>query len=214
MSPTISSRMSSRVTIPMNSPYSSTTSASGVRRRRNALSCSDSGRMSGTNQGGRATAMMSTLPGSPPAAWIARNRSFTCRMPTMFSGDPRHSGIRVTNSSSTRSTTFSARLADIGGDHLGAVDHDVGHGEVAQVEQSAEHVAIELFDAAFPVQQVDRAAQAFMRRQQRLALAGPDAGERQHLAHQPFRTRSAPGRARRRRARSAAPPPARDGRAR
>jgi hypothetical protein len=79
------------------------------------------------------------------------------------------------------------RLADVGGDHFGAVDHDVGHGEVAQVEQSAEHVAIELFDAAFPVQQVDRAAQALVRGQQRHALAGPDVDQRQHLAHQPFR---------------------------
>jgi hypothetical protein len=51
--------MSSSVTRPLTSPYSSTTSAKWVLRRRNALSCSDSGRMSGTNQGGSAIAMTS-----------------------------------------------------------------------------------------------------------------------------------------------------------
>src|SRR5690606_42012810 len=35
---------------PPISPYSSTTSANGVLRRRNALSCSDTGRVSGTNR--------------------------------------------------------------------------------------------------------------------------------------------------------------------
>ena len=55
------------------------------------------------------------------------------------------------------------RLAGIDGDHLGAVDHHVGDREVAQVEQAAEHVAVELLDAAFAVQQVDRAAQVLVR---------------------------------------------------
>ena len=40
--------------------------------------------------------------------------------------------------------------------------------ELAQVEQAAEHVAVVLLDAAFVVQQVDRAAQLLVRRQERL----------------------------------------------
>src|SRR5439155_714200 len=54
ISPTISSKISSSVTMPSTSPYSSTTSAKWVLRRRNALSCSETGRISGTNQGGTA----------------------------------------------------------------------------------------------------------------------------------------------------------------
>ena len=48
--------MSSSVTRPSTSPYSSTTSANGVLRRRNALSCSETARVSGTNQGGVSSA--------------------------------------------------------------------------------------------------------------------------------------------------------------
>jgi hypothetical protein len=48
--------------------------------------------------------------------------------------------------------------------HLGAMDHDVGDLKLAQIEQPAEHIAVELFDAAFMMDQVDRAAQPFGRR--------------------------------------------------
>src|SRR5665213_2285782 len=88
MSPTISSRMSSSVTRPSTTPYSSTTSANGVLRRRNALSCSDTGRVSGTNQAGRISAATSSLEASPSTACSARSRSLTCRTPMMFSGLP------------------------------------------------------------------------------------------------------------------------------
>ena len=44
------------------------------------------------------------------------------------------------------------------------MNHDVGDLQFAQVQQSAEHVAVLLFDLAFMVQKVDRAAQAFGRR--------------------------------------------------
>ena len=107
MSPTISSRISSSVTSPSTSPYSSTTSAKWVLRRRNALSCSDSGRMSGTNQGGSAIAMTSISPRSPSAFFSARSRSLACRMPTMFSGLSRHSGMRVKPDLSTALTISS-----------------------------------------------------------------------------------------------------------
>ena len=35
--------------------------------------------------------------------------------------------------------------------------------EIAQIEQAAEHVAVELLDAALVVQQIDRAAQLLVR---------------------------------------------------
>src|SRR5262249_29456130 len=40
------------------------------------------------------------------------------------------------------------RIVDAHGDHIGPMDHDIGHHEVAQVEQPTEHVTVELFDAA------------------------------------------------------------------
>ena len=43
--------------------------------------------------------------------------------------------------------------------------------EVAQIEQPAEHVAVELLDPALAMQQIDRAAQLLVRRQDRLAVA-------------------------------------------
>ena len=71
--------------------------------------------------------------------------------------------------------------------HLGAVDHHIGDFEIAKVEQAAEHVAVELLDAALAVQQVDRAAQFLMRRENRLIFADADAGKRsQQPAHQRF----------------------------
>ena len=59
------------------------------------------------------------------------------------------------------------RIVGVDRDHLGAVDHHVGDREVAQIEQAAEHVAVVLLDAALAVQQVDRAAQFLVRRQDR-----------------------------------------------
>ena len=126
MSPTISSRMSSSVTSPSTSPYSSTTSANCVLRRRNALSCSDSGRMSGTNQGGSAIARCRSSARSPSASCSARSRSLACRMPTMFSGLSRHSGMRVTGLEHGVDDLL-RRIVGIEGHHLGAMDHDVGH---------------------------------------------------------------------------------------
>ena len=66
--------------------------------------------------------------------------------------------------------------------HFGAVDHDVGDLQLAQVQQAAEHVAVLLFDLAFVVQQIDRAAQALGRRQDRLVGADLDA---EHLHQHP-----------------------------
>ncbi len=61
--------------------------------------------------------------------------------------------------------------------HLGAVNHDVGDFQLTQIEQAAEHVAVELFDAALAVQQVNRPAQLLVRRQDRLIFSHAYAGE-------------------------------------
>src|SRR5262249_35047505 len=79
------------------------------------------------------------------------------------------------------------RLAHVRGDDLGAVDHDIRNGEVAQVQEPAEHVAVLLSDDAFLVQQIDSAAQAFVTGQQRLAGAGYDAGNLQDPVDDPVR---------------------------
>jgi hypothetical protein len=78
------------------------------------------------------------------------------------------------------------RIVGIDSRHLGAMDHDIGHRQVAQIEQPAHHVAVQLFDAALAVQEVDGAADLFVRREDRLLLANPHAEETQELAHQPF----------------------------
>ena len=113
----------------------------------------------------------------------------------MFSGLSRHSGMRVNSALSTASTISSGRIVGIDRQHLGAVDHDVGHRQFAQVEQAAHHVAVELLDAALAVQQVDGAAHLLVRREDRLFLADADADKPQDPAHQPLDRRSAPGRA-------------------
>ena len=64
----------------------------------------------------------------------------------------------------------------------GAVDHDVGDVEFAEIEQAAEAVALGLHDAALGVQQVDLAADLLGRRQDRLAVGGVPAGQPQHAA--------------------------------
>ena len=70
--------------------------------------------------------------------------------------------------------------------HLGAVDHDVGHGELAQIEHAAHHVAVELFDDAGAMQEIDGAAQLLARRQDRLNLADLHADAAQDHPHQPL----------------------------
>ena len=89
----------------------------------------------------------------------------------MFSGVPRHSGTRVTGAVSTASTISSRRIVGVDRHHLGAVDHDVGHRQLAQIEQAAHHVAVELLDDALAVQEIDGAAQLLVRREDRLDLA-------------------------------------------
>ena len=64
-------------------------------------------------------------------------------------------------------------------DHLGAVDHHVGHGELAQIEHAAHHVAVELFHDAGAVQEIDRAAHLLVRRKDRLNLADRHAEQAQ-----------------------------------
>ena len=93
----------------------------------------------------------------------------------MFSGLSRHSGIRVYSVASTSRTSSSGGRSALIIDHFGAMNHHVGDLKFAQIQQAAEHVAVLLFDLAFVMQQIDRAAQPLGRRQDRLVDADLDA---------------------------------------
>ena len=60
------------------------------------------------------------------------------------------------------------------------MDHHVLDRELVELEQAAEHVAMAAFDAALLVQQVDSAAQLFLRSQHGSVLAGAQSHEAQH----------------------------------
>ena len=76
------------------------------------------------------------------------------------------------------------RQFHVDGVHLGPVHHDVGDGELAQIEHAAQHVAVELDHAAFLVMQRDGAAQLLMRRQHLGVVADGDAEQPQSVADQ------------------------------
>ena len=102
----------------------------------------------------------------------------------MFSGLPRQSGSRVTGEAITALTMSSGGSSAFKRDHVGAVDHHVGDHELAQIEHAAEHVAVERFDVAFAVQQIDGAAQFLARRQHLLIFADRHADMLEQPAHQ------------------------------
>ena len=78
------------------------------------------------------------------------------------------------------------RVVGANRDHLGAVDHDVGDGEIAQIQKPAEHVAVEPLDAARPVQKIERSPQFLMGRKNRFDFPDLHAGQPQHPLHEPF----------------------------
>ena len=94
-SPTISSRMSSSVTSPWMSPYSSTTSAMRRRSRLKLSSCTSSVVPSGTKYASRSRARSRRCSRSKSPRASARATFFMCRMPTMLSRLPWHTGSRV-----------------------------------------------------------------------------------------------------------------------
>ena len=127
MSPTISSRMSSSVTRPCTSPYSSTTSAMWVLRLRKALSWSLRLVVSGTNHGLVADgADVDPAQVSPPAALD--------RAQQILGVDDADDVLRLVSQSGHAGVGGRQDLVDdlvrrlVGVDrvHVGAVDHDVG----------------------------------------------------------------------------------------
>jgi hypothetical protein len=64
------------------------------------------------------------------------------------------------------------------------VHHDVGDGELAQIEHAAQHVAVELHHAAFLVMQRDGAAQLLMGRQHLGVVADEGTEQPQGVADQ------------------------------
>ncbi len=62
--------------------------------------------------------------------------------------------------------------------------HDVGYVELAQVEHAAQHVAVELHDAAFLVMQLDGAADLFVGGQHVGVVGDGRAEQAQSVAHE------------------------------
>ena len=175
ISPTISSRMSSSVTMPSTSPYSSTTSAKWVLRRRNALSCSETGRISGTNHGGSAMVETSILDGIAfGGADRAQQILGVQHADDVFRLLAPQRNARVFGGQHLAHQLL-RRQVGVDHHHFGAMNHHVGDLQLAQVQQPAEHVAVLLFDLALVMQQIDRAAQPLGRRQDRLVGADLDA---------------------------------------
>ncbi|MGZ2421513.1 hypothetical protein ACVIRM_000475 [Rhizobium laguerreae] len=59
------------------------------------------------------------------------------------------------------------RIVGIDRPHRGAVDHDVGEFELAEIEHATEAVTVGLHHRSLAVQQIDGATQLLMRRQHR-----------------------------------------------
>ena len=78
---------------------------------------------------------------------------------------------------------FFRRQVRIDHHHFGAVNHHVRNLKLAEIQQTTQHVAVLLFDLAFVVKQIDRAAQPFEGRQYRLVVAGIDADQPQQHAN-------------------------------
>ena len=68
----------------------------------------------------------------------------------------------------------------VDGAHLGAVDHHLRDAEIFQIEKAAQHVALNLRDAALLVQQVELVAQLLIGRENRRILAEIEAEGQQH----------------------------------
>ena len=128
--------------------------------------------MSGTNQGGRAIAAKSIL-ASVAAGGLDRAQQI---LGVQDADDVLRLALPQRNACDLRFQHLLhhllGRIVGADRDHLGAMDHDVGDGEIAQVEKTAEHVAILLLHAAFMVQQVHGSAQ-FLMAQSRNAWSAP-----------------------------------------
>ena len=77
------------------------------------------------------------------------------------------------------------RQGDVEREHLHAMHHHIGHLEIAQVQNAAQHVGIVLDHVAFGLQIIHRAAQLVMARA-RLFGMGIDAQQAQQARHQPL----------------------------
>jgi len=94
---------------------------------------------------------------SPPAACNARQTSLACSTPMMLVGRAAPQRNRVTPAAKTASMRSRRAIHSACSIPSCAVDHDVGDRELAQVEQATHHVAVELFDDAGAMHEIDGA---------------------------------------------------------
>ena len=129
MSPTISSRMSSSVTRPIRPrrtrrPPARNARAGGGRPAAGPTA----GAIPARTRAARDSAMMSMPASVAVRACTARNRSLAWRTPTMLSGSPRQSGMRVYGLARTLHHDLLRRLVGVDRDRFGAVGHHLHDG--------------------------------------------------------------------------------------
>ena len=173
ISPTISSRASSRVTSPATPPYSSTTMA-----RCTDCCCISRSRestrwVSGTNVAGRTRW---PTPGGPGTG----RRSETWRTRSLRNSTPRTSStLSPTTGRRESPEVRNVRSATRGGggrrqgDHVGARGHHLAHQGVAQLEDGVDHAALAGLDEVGLAGPVDHLAQLGLGGERPVAVALP-----------------------------------------
>ena len=124
----------------------------------NRSSWSSAAVVSGMNQGSRQISRISRPEVLPLLPTIARNRSLTCRMPTISSWSPRNKGRRVCGLAKALRTIASAGLIGINHGDVLAVDHDLFDGHVFQIQRADQAMAVLRVQALFGMVKVNRPA--------------------------------------------------------
>ena len=144
---------------PSTTPYSSTTSAEWVLRRRNACNCSRSVVASGMNHA--SSAMSAALQLARVAAGGGEGAEQILGVQHAddvvgFAAPQRHARI---GRGQHFAHQFVGRQIGVDRAHFGAMDHRVADRDLVEFEQAAEHVALVARDLALAMQDVDGALQ-------------------------------------------------------
>ena len=93
---------------------------------------------------------------------------------------------RVSASFMSSIENLGRRIVGVDHFHLGAMNHDVGDLQIAQIEHAAEHLRVALGHGAFLGLQIDGAANFLMRRENVGLVVGFAGRQLQHLADDEF----------------------------